>query len=55
MWGILVETLREHFKGQLEMRMALGLGRLPDETRAGGRSSGSPTWGCDPNHTVSNN
>jgi integrase len=28
---IVVEALREHYKAQLEMRMALGLGKLPDD------------------------
>jgi integrase len=39
---IVVEALREHRKAQLEMRMALGLGRLPDDALIFPGADGGP-------------
>lgn len=39
---IVVEALREHRKSQLEMRMALGLGKLPDDALIFPRFDGTP-------------
>src|SRR5262249_5358663 len=40
---ILVDALREHRKAQLELRMKLGMGRLPSDAPAVRRPGGRPT------------
>jgi integrase len=39
---ILVEALREHRKAQLELRLQLGLGKLPDDALLFARIDGGP-------------
>jgi integrase len=40
--NIVVEAMREHRRGQLEMRLALGLGKLPDDALVFPKLDGSP-------------